>query len=86
MRDELFRPSALARHKACPGALALESTLPVQQADNEDATEGRMLHELLADPAKPRTYLNPEQLEAVDAAEKMDKEFIAMIRKRHKLS
>jgi hypothetical protein len=78
-----FRPSSLLRLKICPGSLDLERRMRVQglsEGDaNEDAAEGQRLHKAISAPLAPRDDLTPEQLEVVEKAERVEKEFIDFV-------
>lgn len=78
-----FRPSSLLSFKLCPGRLALEQDMAAkglsQGEPSEDAAEGQRLHKAISEPLAPRTDLTPEQLETVERAERMEKEFIEFV-------
>lgn len=77
-----FRPSNLLRRKLCYGSLALEGTIPPPpplEDPTRYATEGRLLHEHMADPGMSRANLTPEQMEVIEAAEAMERDFIELV-------
>jgi len=79
MNDSLFRPSSMLRRSKCPGSLALESTLPVADDENEYQEQGTRLHALVADPSLPRDGCSPSELELIETVEKAEKEFLEKI-------
>jgi len=79
MNDALFRPSSMLRRQKCPGSLALESTLPVVDDQNEYQEQGTRLHALLADPSLPRDGCSPSELELIESVEKAEREFLETI-------
>ena len=84
--DALFRPSSLSRRKLCAGSLALESSVFTPGADdrdNADAAEGKLLHQLLAEPKLSRNVLDPSQLETMERAEAGQEEVLAKVRQLH---
>lgn len=81
MNDKLFRPSSMLRRKLCPGSLALESTLTPVEDPTEYQEEGRLLHELTANPLLSRASIRPDQLDLIETVEKAEAEFIQKILK-----
>lgn len=79
MNPALFRPSSMLRRKACPGSLALESTLKLIDDADEYQAEGKMLHAMTADPLISRAHLTPQQFELVETVEKAEREFLEKI-------
>ncbi len=63
----------------CPGSLALESTLDQVEESNEYQAEGKLLHDLTANPSKSRAELEPAQLDLILAVEAAEKEFAGKV-------
>lgn len=82
MSESLFRPSSLHRRKACPGSMALESSIPAapESDANIDQAEGRLMHSLIADPTLSRNGITPEQHDIILLAEKLEEEFLNIVR------
>ena len=81
--SEEFRPSSMLRIKLCPGSLALERQMRSQGLSDDEPTEyaeeGRRLHKAMAEPLAPREHLTPEQIETVEKAERMEREFLDFV-------
>jgi len=72
----------MLRRAKCPGSLALESTLPSADSENEYQEQGTRLHALVADPSLPRDGCNPIEFDLIEAVEKAEREFLEMVLKR----
>lgn len=70
----IFRPSNMQRRLLCPASARMELGLPDQ--DNDDAREGRLLHDYFANSNYERSVLSPAQRELLEVADKIEKEAI----------
>jgi hypothetical protein len=75
--------SNLFRRALCPGSHWAEDGLP--EETSEQAEEGHDLHALAADPTKPRTHLEDEQLRTLNRAEEIEAEIYAVVIQMHGL-
>lgn len=79
VNQALFRPSSMLRRRLCPGSLALESTLTPVEDPTEYQAEGKLLHELTANPLLSRASILPAQLDLIETVEKAEREFLEKI-------